>query len=84
MNSLIFLAGLAIAALFAIFADGAAAGAPNKPADWIETVFWTIIVLSAVPLVGELALIHYRDLRSKQAKRKQRKRILSRSERTLA
>ena len=64
MGAVIFLLGMFIAALFAIFTYGYLGVPPSFEKIWVDYVFWAIIFVSAIPLVMEALRSMFCKLRS--------------------
>jgi hypothetical protein len=53
MTTIIFLIGMFLAALFAIFTYGYLGIPPSHEKNWVDYCFWGIMIISFMPLVTE-------------------------------
>ena len=68
MTMVIFLAGMFLAALFAIFAYAYLGIAPAHEKNWVDYWFWCILISSFVPLFVEGVWMFLRALRAEALK----------------
>ena len=68
MTMMIFLAGMFLAAIFAILAYGYLGTPPSHEKNWVDYWFWGIMIISFMPLFIEGVWAFLRALRTEIAK----------------
>lgn len=68
MTTIIFLLGMSLAAIFAIFAYGYLGIPPSHEKNWVDYWFWGILIISFMPLLIEGVWALLRAFRSELTK----------------